>query len=178
MQRALDGDFFSETFDFSFLEQAVWDIGTSNELQTLFLDQGLLRDPVTIAQSCDTLRQVVDAMASGAGADLGPIEFWLESCADGVVQRQASSDDIDRQLFCTWKEVRPAPHRPVSHRPAPHRRRICWDSLAAGRRYEFPRCRDPATRGSPASVHGACTAVVAHRRLCGAETPHPQRTCG
>eukprot|EP00892_Ulva_mutabilis_P007665 jgi/Ulvmu1/5270/UM022_0064.1 len=105
LQRALDGNFFAASFDFSFLEDATWDFGSSNELQTLFLDQGLLEDPITVASSCEVLRQVVESFSTGAGADLGPITFWLQQCADGVVEPVDSTDTINSALFCTWKEA-------------------------------------------------------------------------
>lgn len=104
MQSALAGDFLSASFDFSFLEEATWDFGSTNELQTLFLDQGLLSDPITVARNCTAIRNFVDAFAGNV--DLGPIEFWLNSCADGTVARAADAADINDQLYCTWKEVR------------------------------------------------------------------------
>ena len=101
MQRALEGDFFSASFDFSFLEQAGWDFGTTDELETLFLDQGLFQDPVTVASSCASLRAILNA----TGDALSPMAFWLRYCVDGQVERAADVAAINSRLFCTWMEV-------------------------------------------------------------------------
>jgi hypothetical protein len=101
----------STTFDLTFLSLIPWDLGSDEGLVSFFLDQGIITDPATVAVDCAAMRQQAQLLGLvGGGSDttvaFGPLFNVVAQCLNATVERIASVDELNRELFCSSDRVR------------------------------------------------------------------------
>jgi hypothetical protein len=111
VQSLANGVGISSSFNLSIFSLLGWDVGTTELLQGLFFDAGLIEQPISVVPNCSALQSPFAGAPAAAGSptsgqQFGVLDRLFDYCVNSAVVREDSTDAIDDNLYCTWGNVR------------------------------------------------------------------------